>query len=153
MDGRAESLEGNRCAQVFSNGSFFPEMHPMASKSQIGETLKTFVLELGVPEELTFDGLKEQTNRNADFIKCCCKNNNSVHRTEPKRPNQNPAENVIREVRRQWCRTMTRKRVPVELWDHQTFTQVGGLRGTCPLEELTGETVGMLEQGRARPQV
>jgi hypothetical protein len=96
MDGRMKSLEGNRCAQVFSNGSFFPETHPMASKGQTGEALKTFVLELGVPEELTFDGSKEQTNRDADFMKCHCKNNISVHRrTEPERLNQNPAEDVI----------------------------------------------------------
>jgi hypothetical protein len=71
----------------------------MASKSQAGEALRTFVLELGVPEELTVDGSKEQKNCNADFMQRCHKNNISVHRTELERPNQNPAEGVVQEVR------------------------------------------------------
>ena len=46
---------------------------------------------------------------------------------------------------------MIRKRVPRRLWDYgvrwttqiiqRTSTQAGGLGGTCPLEEVTGETV------------
>ena len=50
---------------------------------------------------------------------------------------------------------MIRKRVPRRLWDYgvpwttqimqQTSTQAGGLGGSCPLEEATGETVDISE--------
>jgi hypothetical protein len=46
MDGRVKSLDGNRHAQVFSNGTYFAEVCPMQRKAQAGEALKTFVLEL-----------------------------------------------------------------------------------------------------------
>ncbi len=155
MDGRVKSLDGNRHAQVFSDGSFFAEVCPMATKSDAGQALKTFIMELGVPEELTIDGSKEQTKPQTDFQKCCRRNDAKVTRTEPERPNQNPAEGVIREIRRRWFRTMIRKRVPRKLWDYgvrwttqvmqRTSTQAGGLRGTCPLQDVTGETPDISE--------
>ena len=155
MDGRVKSLDGNRYGQVFSNGSFFAEIYPMARKADAGQALKTFVMELGVPDELTIDGSKEQNMPGTVFMKCCRKNDIKVTTTEPERPNQNPAEGVIREVRRRWFRTMIRKRVPRKLWDYgvrwttqvmqRTSTQAGGLRGVCPLESITGETVDISE--------
>ena len=92
MDGRVKSLDGNRYGQVFSNGTFFAEIYPMARKKDAGEALKAFVKELGVPEELTIDGSKEQNMPGTEFMKCCRKNDIKVQRTEPERPNQNPAE-------------------------------------------------------------
>ena len=49
MDVQVKSLDGNRYYQVFSNGTYFTEIHPMAKKSDAGQVLKTFVMELGVP--------------------------------------------------------------------------------------------------------
>ena len=155
MDGRVKSFDGNRYGQVFSNGSFFAEIYPMARKADAGQALKTFVMELGVPDELTIYGSKEQNMPGTVFMKCCRKNDIKVTTTEPERPNQNPAEGVIREVRRRWFRTMIRKRVPRKLWDYgvrwttqvmqRASTQAGGLRGVCPLESITGETVDISE--------
>ncbi len=155
MDGRVKSLDGNRYGQVFSNGNFFAEIYPMQRKADAGLALKTFVMELGVPEELTIDGSKEQNMPGTEFMKCCRRNDIKVTRTEPERPNQNPAEGVIREVRRRWFRTMIRKRVPRKLWDYgvrwttqvmqRTSTQAGGLQGACPLQAVTGETVDISE--------
>ena len=64
--------------------------------------------------------------------------------------NQNPAEEVIRELMRRWYRIMLRKRVPKELWDYDlrwiseisslTHTTAGGLDGSIPLTQATGET-------------
>jgi hypothetical protein len=155
MDGRCKSLDGNRYAQVFSNGTFFAEIYPMATKKDAGLALKAFILELGVPDDLTVDGSFEQNKPGTEFMKTCRKNDIKVTRTEPERHNQNPAEGVIREVRRRWFRTMIRKRVPRRLWDYgvrwttqvmqRTSTQAGGLRGRCPLEDVTGETVDISE--------
>ena len=131
-----KSIDGNRYGQVFANGSYFAEMYPMARKADAGQALKTFVLELGVPAELTIDGSKEQNMPGTEFMKCCRQNDIKVTRTEPERPNQNPAEGVIQEIRRRWFRTMIRKRVPRKLWDHggrwtkqvmqRTATHAGG---------------------------
>jgi hypothetical protein len=155
MDGRVKSLDGNRYAQVFANGSFFAEIYPMATKRLAGMALKEFITELGVPDEMTIDGSKEQNSKGTEFMKTCRKHDIRITRTEPERSNQNPAEGVIREVRRKWFRIMIRKRVPRKLWDYgvrwtcqvmqRTSTEAGGLRGVCPLQEVTGETVDISE--------
>ncbi len=69
MDGRVKSLDGNRYGQVFSNGNFFAEIYPMQRKADAGLALKTFVMELGVPEELTIDGSKEQKMPGTELMK------------------------------------------------------------------------------------
>ena len=56
MDGRVKYLDRNIYAQVFSNETYFAEIYPMAKKDDTGKALKTFVMELGIPEELTVDG-------------------------------------------------------------------------------------------------
>ena len=77
------------------------------------------------------------------------------HVTEPDLHQQNPAEGVIREVRRKWYRVMIRKRVPTRLWDYgmrwvsgimaQTHTLAGEINGCTPLCRVTGKTVDISE--------
>jgi hypothetical protein len=127
----------------------------MATKRDAGQALRTFCNEFGVPDELTIDGSLEQNAKGTDFMKNCRSNDIKVTRTEPERPNQNPAEGVIREIRRKWYRTMIRKRVPQKLWDYgvrwtshimqRTSSEAGGLRGNSPLQEVTGETIDISE--------
>jgi hypothetical protein len=79
----------------------------------------------------------------------------SHHTTEPYRPNYNFAEEVIREVRREWFRVMVRKSVPHRLWDYglqwvcdkknRTSNSARESEGRCPLERATGETVNISE--------
>ena len=71
MDGRVKSLNANQYAPVFSKDSLFAEMYPMARKADAGLALKEFIVELGVAEELTFDGSKEQTMQGTEFVKQC----------------------------------------------------------------------------------
>ena len=56
MDRRVKSLDGNRYAQVFSNGTYLAEIYTMAKKSDAVQALKTFVMKLGFLEELIVDG-------------------------------------------------------------------------------------------------
>ena len=58
MDGRINSLDRNPYAQVFSKGIYFAEIYPMAKKADARQALNTFLMELGVPEELTVNGSK-----------------------------------------------------------------------------------------------
>ena len=155
MDGRTVSKDGNRYGQVFANKKFFAAIYPMDSKAKAGEALRVFCQEFGVPEKLTFDGSKEQTGKNTEFMKQIRKNDIDFHVIEPERHNQNPAEGVIREIRRKWLRTMVRKRVPRKFWDYgarwtcetmqRTYSRDGRLDASVPLEDITGETVDISE--------
>ena len=106
MDVWEKSLDGNRYTQVFSNGTYFAEIYPMANKDDSGQALMTFVLELYVPEELMADGSKEKNSPGTEYMECCWRSYIFLTSTKPKRPNQNPSEGVIREVRRRWLQTM-----------------------------------------------
>ena len=69
MDGRIKYLDRNIYAQVFSNETYFAELYPMANKDDTGKALKTFVMGLGIPEELTVDGRKDQNIPGTEFMK------------------------------------------------------------------------------------
>ena len=99
--GLCKSLSNNMCAQVFANESFYVKAYPMETKSMAGKALRQFVRDFGVPEQLTSDGAAEQTGPGTEFIKNVKKHEIQHHVTEPHRPQQNRAESVIREVKRQ----------------------------------------------------
>ena len=155
LDGRTPSLSGNRYGQVFANKGYFACIYPMDSKSKAGDALKTFCTEFGVPDKLTFDGSKEQTGKGTEFMRQIRRNDINFHVIEPELHNQNPAEGVIREIRRKWFRIMVRKRVPRKLWDYGmrwvcevmniTYTTAGSMDGCIPQEKVTGETCDISE--------
>ena len=118
IDGRTISLDGNRYAQIFANVNYFAKIYPMDSKFKAGDAFRVFCKEFGIPDELTFDGSKEQVCKNTTFMKQIRKHDVTYHVTEPNLHNQNPAEGVIREIRRKWYRVMIRKQVPTRLWDY-----------------------------------
>ena len=72
----------------------------MAKKADAGQALKMFVMELGVPEEPTLNGSKDQNIPGTEFIKCRRRNDISLTRTNTEIPNHNPAERIFREVQR-----------------------------------------------------
>ena len=83
MDVQVKSLDLNRYAQVLSNWTYFAEIYPMAQKADVGQALKMFVMKLGVPDELTVDGSKDQNSPGTDFMKCCRRNDILLTRTKP----------------------------------------------------------------------
>ena len=155
LDGRTKSLDGNRYAQVFANKEYFAKIYPMDSKAKAGDALKVFCREFGVPDHLTFDGSGEQNGKNTTFMKQIRKHNIDHHTTEANLHQQNPAEGVIRELRKKWYRVMVRKQVPTRLWDYGmkwcadimslTHTSAGDLNGCIPLSRVTGETPDISE--------
>ena len=108
-----------------------------------------------MPELLTFDGSKEQTGPNTEFMKYIRKYDIDYHIIQPHQPNQNRAEGVIREVRRRWFRVVRQQNVPHRLWDfgskwccdvmNRTVNSVYELGGRTPLEQVTGETPDISE--------
>jgi len=160
VDGHTKSLDGNRYGQIFANKQYFSKIYPMDSKGKSGDALKVFCRKFGIPEHLTFDGSREQCCKGTEFMKQVRDNNIDHHVTEPDLHQQNPAEGVIREVRRKWYRVMIRKRVPRRLWDYGmrwvtdvmnlTHTSArdiaaGDFDGGIPLSRVTGETADISE--------
>jgi hypothetical protein len=153
--GRHSSLTGNKCMQVFVNNSFFAVAYPMETKRYAGKALKEFINEFGNPELLTFDGSKEQTAKNSEFMQTVRKYDIDYHTSEPYQPKQNPAERVIRELRRRWFRVVRQNHVPPRLWDfgycwcckimNSTVNSVYSLEGRTPIEQITGETPDISE--------
>ena len=56
MDERGFSLEGKKCAQVFSNKGYISCVYLMDSKNKLGDTFIYLCQEFGVPKKLTFNG-------------------------------------------------------------------------------------------------
>ncbi len=66
-----------------------------------GQSLWQFIRDFEVPEQLTSDGASKQTGLKTDFMQNVKKYEIQHHVSEPRRPQQNRAESVIREVKRQ----------------------------------------------------
>ena len=119
----------------------------MYSKGKAGEALRIFCQEFAVPDKLTFDGSQEQSGKRTEFMHQIRKNGIDYHVIDPESHNENPAEGVIREVRRKWYRTMIRKRYPKKFWDYsmrwvckvtqRTRVRANRLDGFVPIEEVT----------------
>ena len=155
MDGRVKSINQNRYAYVFATKEFFVDAFPMERKSESGAALNEFIDKWGIPLFLTVDGAKETTLKNTEFMKTVRKFGIKHHVSEPYHSNENPAEGVIRELRRKWFRTMIRKKVPRCLWDFGivstaaimrfTASHAGKLQGRTSFEFVTGETPDISE--------
>jgi hypothetical protein len=65
---KVESLQGNTCAQVFTNG-VYTSVHPLSSKSRVAQALTEFTDDVGIPDNLTSDGAPEIVGRNTEFTK------------------------------------------------------------------------------------
>ena len=98
MYGQVKSFDGNLYAQLLSNGTYFSEINPMAKKADMGKTLKTFMMDTGVPEELMANGLQKKNIPGTELMECCRRNFISLTRTKPERPNHNPTEGLMTEV-------------------------------------------------------
>ena len=152
-----KSLHNNTCCQVFSHKVGFAACYPKpnAKGDSLGEALDDFVHDFGAPEHLTFDGHQSQVGRNTKFFKNLRKYNIDYHVSAPRRPNENPAEGAIREIKRRFYRVMVRKQVPQRLWDYLIIwlCETGNLsvsssryaNGRTAVEYITGETPDISE--------
>ena len=155
MDGQHKSLDGNKYTQVFAMDFHFSAVYPMESKGLAGEALKQFISDFGVPDMIICDGSKEQTKQGTTFMEQVRKHHIDIRTTEPGRYNQSKVEGVIRELRKNWFRTMHRTRAPKRLWDYglkwvseirvRTSSNVNDLKGRTPLERVTGDTIDISE--------
>ena len=155
MDGQHKSLDGNKFALVFATDFHFSAVYLMESKGHAGDALKQFITDFGVPDKIICDGSKEQTKRGTTFMELVRKHHIDLHTTKPHRHNPSKVEGIIRELQKNWFRTMHCKQVPKRLWDYglqwvskvrvTTSSDAGDLRNQTPLEQETGDTVDISE--------
>ena len=115
-----KSLNQNTCAQFFSHKVGFNATYPMESSKgdSLGYSYRDFSHDFGTPGHLTFDGYSAQVGRNTLFMKTVRKYETQYHISIPRRPNENPAEGSIIELKKRWYRIMLKNKVPERLWDY-----------------------------------
>jgi hypothetical protein len=149
MDLRCKSIHGERYCQGFANKEFFAAAYPIEKKGDAHEPLDHFVRDYEAMDWLISDGGAEQVGKHTQFQAKLRKYNIKSKRSERERPNQNPAEGVIREIRKKWYRQIFRTNCPHRLWNYgipyvcaimrMTASYAGRLQGRTPMEALTGE--------------
>ena len=152
-----KSLHDMKCAQIYSNKVGFAVCYPMtaASGQLIGQSLKDFTHDFGIPNHLTFDGAQAQVGKGTLFMKTVKQYDIKYHVSAPRRPNENPAEGSIGQLKMRWYRVMMKKKVPKRIWDYGMIwvTETGNLsvsssryaNGRTPIEYITGETPDISE--------
>ena len=155
--GKIKSLWGKLGSQIYSHKCGFKVSYPIpkVDGNHVGDTLTQFIADFGVPEQLTFDGASVQTGPKTKFMDAIRRYEIKYHVSGPRRPNENPAEQSIHEIKKRWYRVMLKKKVPPRLWDYG-FTWVCETENICanfskyaegrtPLEIITGETPDISE--------
>ena len=154
---KTTSLRGNRCAQIYSNKCGFNALYNLskADNKQVGQSLKSFVNDYGAPAHLTYDGAAVQTGRHTIFQDTLKLYDIKHHVSGPRRPNENPSEGSIRDIKKKWYRLQAKKNVPDRLWDYgiQYICETSNLttnmsrysNGRVPLECITGDTPDISE--------
>ena len=144
------AIHGDKYCQVFGNRQMFAEAYPIKSKADCDEALRLFFKEYGAPHTMITDGAREQTSSGTKWQARLRKNRVVSVITPPRQPNYNPAETVIRELRKKWYRAIFRTNCPRALWNYGiphfakimqlTASNAAGLNGKTPIGALTGET-------------
>ena len=115
---KVKSLQGNTCAQVFTNGNY-TTVYPLTTKGDIGQSLTDFTDDVGIPDNLMTDGALEAVGPKTEFSQEASRLKIRLRRTEPGRSNQNfAAEREIGELKKRWRNRMLKRRVPKRLWDY-----------------------------------
>ena len=149
---RVISLQGNVCAQVFTNGNF-TTVHPLSSKSRVAQALTEFSDDVGIPDSLMTDGAPELVGPKTEFMKEVNRLKIRMRRSEVGRSNQNyAAEREIGELKKRWRNRMLKRKVPNRLWDYGLVYESSilnriprGSQQRTGLEIVTGDTPDISE--------
>lgn len=154
---KVKSLHQNIAAQIYSHKCGFMSPHPIprVDGENIGNTLSEFISDYGIPDHLTFDGAAAQVGSQTRLMKLVKKNEINWHVSAPRRPNQNPAEGSIRELKKKFYRIKLKKGVSDRLWDYLvkwvceinnvTVNSSRYAGGRTPMEIITGVTPDITE--------
>jgi len=152
-----KSLSGHIGSQIYSHKNGFVVAYHLhkATGDTLGYSLSSLIHEYGMPGHLTFDGIPTQTGSNTLFMKTIRRAQILFHVSQLYRPNENPAEGCIREIKQCTYRIMYKKKIPKRLWDFVVswVCETGNVissssryaHARTSLEILTGETPNITE--------
>ncbi|KAI2501831.1 hypothetical protein MHU86_12596 [Fragilaria crotonensis] len=100
--GKLKSLRGNVGCQIYSHKCGFKVAYPLmkVDGNHVGDSLTQFISDFGVPAQLTFDGASVQTGPKTRFMDAIRRYEIKYHVSGPRRPNENPAEQSIHEIKK-----------------------------------------------------
>jgi hypothetical protein len=116
------------------------------SKGEASESLDHFVNDVGIPNELDYDGAGEQTGRRSKFEQLIWHYKISKHVIQPFSPWQNKSQSGIRIIKARWKWLMIKRKVPKGLWDFalvwiaQIYLRSANKDGRTSVEIITGDT-------------
>ena len=154
---KKRSLHSNIAAQIYSHKCGFKAIYPMkkADNENVGGSLMEFIKDYGAPDHLTFDGAAVQVGSKTTFQEILRKSMIQYHVSGPRRPNENPAEGAIRDLKMRWYRVQAKRNIPDRLWDYgvkwvcETENILSNsskyCKGRTPAEIITGETQDISE--------
>ncbi len=154
---KTKSLRGNVCSQIYSHKCGFNSTYHMekANNKNVGRSLKSFIHQYGAPAHLTYDGAAVQVGRHTIFQDTLKTYEIDSHVSGPRRPNENPAEGAIRDIKMKWYRLQEKTQAPDRLWDFglDYICETGNVtvnsshysEGRVPIEKITGETPDISE--------
>ena len=152
-----KSLKGNIASQIYFHKCGFYSNYNIdrVNDEKIGPTLPRFISEYGIPEHLTMDGAGVQVGRHTKFMETIRRANIDYHISKPYRPDENPAEGGIRELKRRFYRLVIKHGIPMRVWDfvldyvvdimNVTVNYSKYSDGRVPLEIITGITPEITE--------
>lgn len=152
-----KSLRGNIASQIYFDKCGFAACYhlPRTDDRHVGPTLTAFSTDYGIPDNLTLDGANVQVGRNTEFQRFIRRNGIKFHVSHPRRPNENPAEGGICEIKRRFYRFIQKYDIPMRLWDFVLDYTIEIMNVTVnssrysnkrtPLEIITGITPDISE--------
>ena len=144
-------------SQIYSHKCGFnaPSRLERANGEKVRYSLSDFINEYGAPEHLTYDGAAVQMGSKTRVVDNIRKHEIKTHISGPQRPNENPTEGLIREIKKQWYWMKAKKNIPNRLWDFgiSYLCETGNITanssryadGRTPIEIITGETTAISE--------
>ena len=105
------SLRSNVTSQIYSQKCGFNALYPLqrATGEQVRNSLNAFIHEFGVPDHLIYDGTAVQVGSKTEFQEKIRSSNIKSHVSALRRPNENPAEGSIREIKKRWYRVQSKR--------------------------------------------
>ena len=152
MTSQAQSPSGDTGAMVFATDFQFTDVYPMFSVNngeECGHTLKEFIQNVGIPEQLVTDYNKSFIGRGTDWYATCRDKCIKQANTEPYSHWHNKAEAAIRELKRLYKKISHGLPIPRKYWFYllrycsdirnRTALNIYSLEGKTPYEKLHGE--------------
>ena len=113
--GPCKSVEGNTCLAIYATAVQWARGYPLKNERDVHTTLSKLFRQFGFPSALIPDDAQSLTQ--GEFKKTANKGQVPIMPIEPHNPNQNLAEDTIREASRMYTLFMNARGIPLGFWD------------------------------------